>query len=177
MIRRFVVADGDNNPVVTRLSFTTSASGDGTQTISTAYPVSWAIVNGTDVNSDTYKGPFFYTPTGATTYNINTITGFDYETDTLLVYLNGALLTESVEYQEDGDNQNFSFIDVGTTGLASLPDGDDQLSFVFRPNVTALGSNTNVYVSSLYPDVSTGLVLTYENAPGSTEIFVDLIYR
>lgn len=176
MIRRYITADADNSPIVSRISFTTSVSGDGTETVSTAFPVSWAIVNGTNVSSDTYKGPFFYTPTGATTYNINTITTFDYETDTLQLYLNGTLLTKDVEYQEDGDNQNFSFINIGTTGLASLPNTADQLSLVFRPDISALLTNTNVYVSKLYPDFDTGLILTYENAPALTEIFVDLIY-
>jgi hypothetical protein len=48
MIRKFLIASGDNSPISERIDITPSTT-DGTYVFETAYPVSWAMITDADV--------------------------------------------------------------------------------------------------------------------------------
>ena len=48
MIRKFIIASGDNSPISERITITPSSASD-TYTVETASPVSWAIATNADI--------------------------------------------------------------------------------------------------------------------------------
>lgn len=143
MIRRFVTAQGDNNPVTSRLTITPTTSS-GTQIITTGFPVSWAIVAGIgDSAAPPTKGPFYFDPDGSTTYSVSTISGGDvYIANSLKVYLNGQLLDNGIHFDEDVGGDNFT-LNVGAGALDSAPNVDNTrgiLTFTGQTSAFNLGA-------------------------------------
>lgn len=124
MIRRFLIADGDNNPVTTRISITPTTSS-GTEVISFAYPVSWAIISGIgDSAAGTTEGPIYFDPDGSTSYSIRDLAGVDaleqYVVGSLQVFLNGQALDNSITFTENANQYEFNLV-VGAGALSTAP--------------------------------------------------------
>ena len=125
MIRKFVLAEGDNNAITTRIDID-PITVNGTQFIETGFPVSWAIITGGgDTSTSTTRGPIYFDPDGSTTYSVSTISGGDeYAVDSLKVFLNGILLDKGLQFEETVGQDDFSLL-VGAGGIESVPAEDD----------------------------------------------------
>jgi len=121
MIRRFIIADGDNSPVTTRIEIN-PATVNGTHIIETGFPISWAIITGGgDTANSTTKGPIYFDPTGNDQYSISTLSGGDtYQVGSLQVFLNGQLLDNGIHFEENVNQDDFS-LNIGAGALPSAP--------------------------------------------------------
>lgn len=187
MRRRFILSQ-DNAPITTIPSIEfTASTGTNEVFYETGTRVSWAIITTSNVNLSTEEslsGPFYNTSDGSTIYNIRDFSGVgasdEYSPLGLQIYLNGQLLTRDVEYEEindGGDYYRFQFIDIATTGLPELPDGD-QLSIIFSEPTSSgsLVGSENVYISGLYPTVSTGFNIGYSGFSGGETVSLQVVY-
>ena len=184
MIRNFLLSS-DNIPQSTNVS-TTATAGSGYISVETANPVSWAVIANANVSltSNTpMRGPYFFDPVDAqAVYNVETISGvpgITYIAGSLSVYYNGQLLTKDVEYTET-TTQTFTF-QVGASALPELPsltDGDKlMISFRISAATGSLSTSESVYISDVYPDVSTGFRIRYEGFSVSDPINLSIIYK
>lgn len=123
MIRRFIVAEGDNNATTTRVDITPTTT-NGTQIISTGFAVSWAIITGGGPGASQISGPFYFDADGSTQYSVTTLTSDEYTPGTLKVFLNGQLLDNNIQFTEDSGGDLFN-LKVGAGALESAPAADD----------------------------------------------------
>lgn len=126
MIRRFILAEGDNSPETSRIEIT-PISTNGTYFVETGFPVSWAIITGGgDTANSTTKGPIYFDPTGLDLYSISSLSGGDtYQTDSLQVFLNGVMLDNGIHFDEDANQDDFH-LNIGAGALPSAPALDNQ---------------------------------------------------
>lgn len=177
MIRRFVIAQGDNNAVTTRIDIDPTVV-NGTQFVESGFPVSWAIITGGgDSATGTTRGPIYFDPDGSITYSVSTISGGDeYAADSLQVFLNGQLLDNGLHFEETVGQDDFDLL-VGAGGIESTPVEDDTVGVLTFSGQTAAfnigatltqGSTTATIVGVSNDSPTTGQLNLTDISPGGS---------
>jgi len=184
-MRRRLTVPPDNAPINFTVSETITP-GDGTLFIETGTPVSWAIVLKSGVSSvltSSVKGLYNVTPNNDsdTTYNVENISGetdITYQSGTLQVFLNGTLLKKGRDYTEDANLQDFDLV-ISSEGIPVAPNASTdtlQVLFFESINSSVVSGEEAIRIKSLYPTLSTGILVEYFNISASN-LTLSIIYR